>query len=115
MKSSRFLVIAVALGVILSPGLARASLSATSPDGRYEAQTHSSPGVLIIRDLRYEKLGRQTVIVAPTMNQPIQDLAFSPDSRQLATRGMKGRILLWDVLPGGGLELSGVLPDSPPR
>jgi WD40 repeat protein len=96
------------LGLLLAVALtgivpARAA-TAVSPDGRYQVDSLPEPGVVLIHDLNYERGGGHSVLRMEALTEPVQTIAFSPDGRQLETRGSNGQLRLWKVLPGGALE-----------
>jgi WD40 repeat protein len=74
-----------AAGVVFSPA---DDLVATSGVG-----TPDEPALLCVYDLRTSRI----VGNVETRNNTLQDLDFSPEGRLLATAGLDGKILIWDV------------------
>ena len=82
---------------------------AISPDGRYKAVNAGTVAkdsqVILIHDLPYERRGGQSVVRLVIHSAPVIALAFSPDSRRLATQASDGTVRLWAINKGGTATL----------
>ncbi len=93
-------------GLLPADQFTRVSAVGISPDGRLAASAHGGEPFVRLWTVAGDKLEERTQLKVNTPKEQVKLwLAFSPDSKKIASAGYDGRIVVWDLDSKEGKEV----------